>query len=744
MPINLPTLDDRTYSEILAEAKARIAVHNPEWTNANDSDPGVTLLQLFAFLTESTIYRANLIPERNRLKFLRLLGIGLEPAAAAKGLVTFSNPKGALQPMALRRNAEVLAGSIPFRTIDDLVVLPVDLHVCYKARVDVSEEEKAEVEALYEQLYSSYDPATVDLQLYQTTPLQPPSGVGDAPRVHLTDDTVDGALWIAVLARTGDASIRQSTIDAIATQVLSLGIVPSIDEDNATLAPGDVAEAASEGVLMFERPVVEETTGDDAPPAHYAPLEVAYSGDPLAGPAIAKLTLPGPDDITTWSDLDPLDAGAGAFPPTIDDDDIAARVLTWIRVRSGRAESRDGGSIQVALSHVGAHAARVEQRARVAGEVLGRGTGQTDQTFSLVNTPVLLDNATITVNGEAWTRIDDLAAAGPEVVRSTNRSFSTQSSPSDSKVYTLDRESGELTFGDGLRGARPADGASIIASYDYGGGRDGLVGIGEITKGPTLPAGVKVTNPIQTWGGADAESVDDGIDNISAHLRHRDRLVTAQDFEDIVTRTPGADVGRVDVLPLVNPALPDVASPGTVTLMVIPAYDAANPDHPTPDQFFLDTICDYVNPRRLVTTEIHLVGPYYIPIALSVGIEVVAGRDSSIVREDVKSALRAFLSSLSGGHAGQGWPLLHDVDNRELWTIAARVDGVSSVTGVILADLSGVEQAALALGPLELPLLAALAVQSGDPSPIADVLGDIEDADAGHLSLPVPIVPAEC
>ena len=95
MPLVDPKFDSRSYREILNEVLARIPAHNPEWTNRNDADPGVTILQLFSFLTESIIYRANLIPDRNRKKFLRLLGQGMRPAAPAKGLVTFNNPKGA-------------------------------------------------------------------------------------------------------------------------------------------------------------------------------------------------------------------------------------------------------------------------------------------------------------------------------------------------------------------------------------------------------------------------------------------------------------------------------------------------------------------------------------------------------------------------------------------------------------------------------------------------------------------------
>ena len=73
MPITIPSIDDRRYQDLLNEALARIPVYTPEWTNFNKSDPGVTLIEIFAFLTETLLYRSNQIPERNRRKFLKLL-----------------------------------------------------------------------------------------------------------------------------------------------------------------------------------------------------------------------------------------------------------------------------------------------------------------------------------------------------------------------------------------------------------------------------------------------------------------------------------------------------------------------------------------------------------------------------------------------------------------------------------------------------------------------------------------------
>src|SRR4051794_5324045 len=120
MPLALPDLDDRRYAELRDEALARIPVHNPEWTNFNESDPGVTLVELFAFLTETLLYRANQIPERNRRKFLQLLGIGLRPATAARGIVGFLNERGPFAAAPVPAGTELRAGAVPFRTVQAL------------------------------------------------------------------------------------------------------------------------------------------------------------------------------------------------------------------------------------------------------------------------------------------------------------------------------------------------------------------------------------------------------------------------------------------------------------------------------------------------------------------------------------------------------------------------------------------------------------------------------------------------
>src|SRR5262249_33498825 len=73
MPLPLPNLDDRRWTDLVEEARALIPTFDPAWTDHNPSDPGITLIELFAWLAEMLIYRADRIPERHTLTFLRLL-----------------------------------------------------------------------------------------------------------------------------------------------------------------------------------------------------------------------------------------------------------------------------------------------------------------------------------------------------------------------------------------------------------------------------------------------------------------------------------------------------------------------------------------------------------------------------------------------------------------------------------------------------------------------------------------------
>jgi len=90
-----PKLDDRTFHDIVEEAISMIPRYAPEWTNHNPSDPGITLIELAAWMTDLLIYRLNQVPDKNYVAFLNLLGIKLRAPRSARALVRFTLVEGA-------------------------------------------------------------------------------------------------------------------------------------------------------------------------------------------------------------------------------------------------------------------------------------------------------------------------------------------------------------------------------------------------------------------------------------------------------------------------------------------------------------------------------------------------------------------------------------------------------------------------------------------------------------------------
>jgi hypothetical protein len=767
MPVTLPQIDDRRYDDLLGEAIARIPVHTPEWTNFNHSDPGVTLIEVFAFLTESLLYRANQIPERNRKRFLQLLRVPLQTATPAQGLVTIDNqapassPLAAPQPLSLTDGVEVRAGQVPFRTTRGLDVLPVEGRFWIKQTIAAP---TPEIQSYYQQLYASYrgTPAGIEPQLYQAVPFPPRDGTA----VDLAD-TVDNVLWLALLVRDVDArsgitpdALRQS----LANRTLSLGVVPSVAGDAAVLPAGRAFGATSTVTLRVEAPSVPaggglpEDTASRVP--EYRPLAVTAESDLFAVPGIADVSLPDAASLTLWNNIDPLEAGVDGLPPAIEDDAVAARVITWLRVTPSAPTA-------ASFLWMGINAAPVTQSARIVNELLPAGTGEPEQAVQLARPPVLPGSATVTVTtlqgqSDLWQEIDDLGVAGAEVPVPDPRVAPGGPKPPNgpSKVFALDAEAGQIRFGDGLHGARPPAGATLRASYEYSLGAQGNVGAGTIDSSPALPEGFKVANPVATWGGADAEDVADGEKQISRYLQHRDRLVTVSDFKTLALRTPGIEIGRVEVLANYNPSFGGAETPGAVTLMVVPAYDPRQPDAPSPTSDFLDAVCRYLDPRRLITTEVFLRGPDYQGIWISLGIKVAAGFNETQICEAVKQALLDFLAPTAGGRerlpddpvllfgaddVENGWKLGKSVIALELAAVANRTRGVELVQDSLLARADGTRVAQVDLAGLQLPRVLGIRVANGP----AASLDDLRGAKAGGSTqapaiVQIPVIPEEC
>ncbi|HEX8556841.1 MAG TPA: putative baseplate assembly protein [Pyrinomonadaceae bacterium] len=786
MPLQLPVLDNRNFEQLLLEAKRRIPVYTPEWTNFElDSDPGVTIVQLFAFLTENLFYRTNRIPERNRLKFLQLLGIPLQQAAPAQGLVRVRNERGPVEPLPLEAGVVVSAGSVNFLTLDPVNALPVEAAAYYKRKIDAEDPSYAEFSAKYQaikaaklaalqaeaddgddedddeddddEIVGGADESSVQLDFYESTQMREPTPGEPDPVLDLSsDETSDHAVYLALLAPKNVST--EAAREALANQTLSVGVVPALTD---TAVPALVPVRL--GATRLPVPsLVYEVPDPTSAGTRYERLRVVQEPDVLADVGVVQLELPPKEKLRTWEFTEPMQEGTGDYPPRIEDDDVRARLVTWLRVRlppsqpagaqqppqpqpqegaqaanqpASSSQGNQGAAVSARLTWVGVNAARVRQAIPVFNELLGTANGEPDQSYVLANTPVIEDSVLLEVQDidgawRLWLQTDDLLSAGES-----------------DEVFTVDYESGQVRFGDGHRGERPPAGSRLRASYQHGGGTQGNVAIGAVKTSPDvrLQGGFKIDNPIATWGGDTGEMVEEGERNIPLYLRHRDRLVTAQDFKDVTRRTPGVDVGRVEVLPLYNPDRQLENLAGVVTLMVVPATDTARPLWPLPNRLFLKTVCDYLDERRLVTTEIYVRGPEYVSVALSVGLEVRAGYFRDQVIQGVRERLQQYLSSLPpGGPDGEGWPLNKLLLKKDLEAVVTRVAGVEFVNSLELGVGSELDIEQKRLKGLQLPRLDTLDVREGEAESLESILGAGADTTTEPTVVPVPVTRSKC
>ena len=107
MPLPAPNLDDRRFQNLVDDAKRLVQQRCPEWTDHNVSDPGVTLIETFAYMTDQLLYRLNRVPDRHYVKFLELIGVTLFPPTAAATDVTFWLSAPQAQPVVVPGGVEV-------------------------------------------------------------------------------------------------------------------------------------------------------------------------------------------------------------------------------------------------------------------------------------------------------------------------------------------------------------------------------------------------------------------------------------------------------------------------------------------------------------------------------------------------------------------------------------------------------------------------------------------------------------
>lgn len=349
----------------------------------------------------------------------------------------------------------------------------------------------------------------------------------------------------------------------------------------------------------------------------------------------------------------------------------------WLRARLEQAAYE----MPPALLGVRSNAVPALQAQSVAREVLGGSEGTPSQVFRLANAPVLAGTLKVEIDEtgsfEAWQEVEDFFGSGP-----------------DDRHYVLNRTTGELRFSDGKRGRIPvanvaAPQSNIVAAfYRFGGGTRGNLPADSIkTLMRSLP-GIevgKVTNPLPAEGGTEEETLEAAAARAPVALKARDRAVTGEDFE-MLARQAGP-IRRAHTLPLSHPHFPGIDVPGVVTLLIVP--DAPGPA-PSPSEALAQTVCAHLDRRRLLTTELYVIGPTYVGVELRLDVVATAEADAAALTLEVEEALRAYLHPLTGGADSQGWPFGGTIFYGELYR-RALLPGVERLPELVVT-LDGVEQ----------------------------------------------------
>jgi predicted phage baseplate assembly protein len=735
MPIRPPALDDRGFDDLVADLVRRIPAHTPEWTDPREGDPGRTLIDLFAWLGDTILYRANLIPERQRLAFLRLLGQQMRPAMPARGLLQISIAEpAATAPVGIPYRTQI-AKPVPFELETELSVQPVEGRAFIKRRPDSRETgAMSDLIADLSRLYGVPGKASA----YVTTPVFV-NGAAELQGRDFVAESIDKCLWIALLAATPDAANVAAVVKSLGGGDDNRRVAMTVGVAPAMTMPSSLEAISARAPI----PHVWEICTGRGKGDEYLPLEMLSDGTSgLVRTGIVRLLLPGADDFGVPGNdvLKNVQAGVGDRPPRIDDPLVAARLAAWIRLRP----LKEAKLSSLKFAWTGVNAVMAEQRRSLGRQQIGRGTGASGQEVSLGATSV--DPATLMIEVEeeegmrGWRQVPDVLAAGR-----------------GERVYSLDGEAGTIRFGDGVRGAVPGLGRAIHVAYmRTGGGSAGNLPAGSL-KALTVQGAprLKAAQPLAMAGGIDAERIEEAEARIPASIRHGDRAVTKSDIKELALRTPGVAIGRVEVMERFKPQQRRSNIPGVVSVMVIPARAGTAKPAPRADRAMLETVHGWIDVRRPLATELYVIAPDYVPMGVSAAVELIDPDQRDAVLDMVSEVIRLHLWPLApGGPDGQGWPLGRAVDDRLVETAIARVPGVRSVAPVrlfvkgargsvwvpVAEDRTG--RGFINLQPWQLPELAMLSVGVGSSAsaslpPGGGALGDDE-------GMAVPVVPELC
>jgi hypothetical protein len=380
------------------------------------------------------------------------------------------------------------------------------------------------------------------------------------------------------------------------------------------------------------------------------------------------------------------------------------RELSWLRVLDieGYFSASGAQSVIPRIKGIYLNSTRAIQCETVKEEILGSSDGTSGQVVTLKKTPVISGSEDIWVNEVKALSVDErkrileeeIYPAGEvrdekeDVVEFWVKWKSTESLISSSgqqRHYEIDNVSGEVKFGDGIYGRIPPTGTdNIKADYRSGGGKKGNLPAFEIAALKTsLPFLDKAQNPIPARGGTDTETVERAVERGPYLLKHRNRAVTAEDFEKLAYQASGSGgIARVKCLPNVNNRRK--FEPGWVTVIIIPQ---SREPKPRLSLQLKRQVENYLEARavNVLAEENHILvtDPIYVELSVFAHLAAVSTDAVPLVENASYTRLTEFLNPLSGGNEQKGWEFGKVPCFSDFYALLEKIEGVDHV-----ADLS--------------------------------------------------------
>jgi predicted phage baseplate assembly protein len=593
-----PVLVTATRDGVFQDIVDRTSGFTWDWTNRRPTDAGYALAKLFGEEMEPVLERANLLPEKGFVEFLRYGGIQPRPPIPAQAFLQFSVSDGATQPVHVPQGFQVSAAAagggdpVIFETIADLDAVPGKIQELY---------------TFERGLFRAIDASKDDV------PFQP---FGNKPRPGL-------AFWIGIAAN--DAADFGAQLSLGIQLQLIAGTPPPVSTGGVVPLPVPLGPLLSWQVLDGTNFREVELVLDETKGLVQSGCIVLRLPDTWA-PGIP----PGSTDTTPlrWMRMQ-IAYGTFLTPPTLVS--VKLNMTRALAVRTIRDE------ILTPVTGVGGSVMRLSQTPILPGSLILEVEDNADLSLSATSPTTSASG----FQGKQWRNVDDLSEFA-----------------SDDEVYVLDPATGLVNFGDGTHGKRVPPGFRNVraSSYQVGGGEGGAVDAGKISGlVNSVPFLSGVTNPQPASGGMDAESQQQAKQRGPKELRAHGRAVAVADYEVLALRAPGARVARAHAVSGFHPAFPGKPIPGVVCVFVIPVYRGAGP--PVADQDTLRFVSSYLS-RDLAPGGVEVVAaaPFFhrVRVITSVVVEPSASRGDTV--RDVLALFKRYLDPVLGGEDEQGWP----------------------------------------------------------------------------------------